>query len=358
MSFRLGIIGAGSISQFHLAAAQRTGLTVAGVCDAEARRAERAARGWPGVEPVTRIEELLALDLAAVVVAVPNDLHKPMAVTALDAGLDVLLEKPMALDTAECDEIIAAVERSGRILQVGFVSRGAPAAAAARRAVEAGRLGRIYHAKASLYRRRGIPGLGRWFTTKSRSGGGVLIDVGVHLIDLALWLMGHPAAHRVSAHCTSHFGQPPDRYAFTEMWAGPPDLAGTFDVEDHVTALIRLAGGATLELNVTWAADLPAGALPDSVVLLGDRGGCAIDIWQNTMTLAVEQDGTLFDQSATLPPGDAWEHAWTRQYEHFARCVTERTPPPATAAHGRIVQSIVDAIYLSSDEGREVEVFA
>ena len=118
--------------------------------------------------------------ITAVAVATPNVYHKETAIAALRAGKDVLLEKPMAMSRAECDEIVEVIAETGKLLQVGFVSRCAPAAVAVRDLLASGRLGRIYHAKATLCRQRGIPGLGRWFTTRSMSGGGVLVDVGVH----------------------------------------------------------------------------------------------------------------------------------------------------------------------------------
>ena len=147
----------------------------------------------------------------------------------------------------ECDEIIEAAEGAGRLLQMGFVCRYAPAARAARTLVAEGKFGSIYHVNAALYRRRGIPGLGRWFTTRARSGGGVLMDLGVHLLDLALFLTGFPQATRASAVRTSLFGSPPRQYHYEEMRSGPPDLEGAFDVE-VVASIRRPAGSVVLVL--------------------------------------------------------------------------------------------------------------
>ena len=357
MSIGLGIVGAGTVARLHAAAAAQAGLEVAGICDVDRARAGTLAAEHPGATPTASLDELLARDeIAAVVVAVPNVFHKPVALAALRAGKDVLLEKPMAMNTAECDEIIDVARQTGGIVQMGFVCRCSPAAAAAREFVTAGDLGTVYHAKASLYRRRGIPGLGRWFTTKAESGGGALMDIGVHLIDLVLFLTGFPPPARASAVCTSTFGDPIDGYGFEEMWGGPPDPGGVFDVEDGATALVRFRDGMTMELNVTWAADLPEAALRDAVVLFGDRGGCVVDVWSNELIVTGERDGRLVDTRAELPGGDAWDIAWRTQHERFRRCVSERGVPHASADEGRAVQVLIDAVYRSAAEGREVEI--
>jgi predicted dehydrogenase len=357
MTVTLGIIGAGGAATQHAEAAARAGLPVAGICDADLERARALAAKNPPARATAMADELLAdPEVAGVVVATPNFLHKELAVAALRAGKDVLLEKPMAMNVAECDEIIAARQQTGQLLQLGFVCRGAAATRAVAELIETGRLGRIYHVKASIYRARGIPGLGRWFTDRTRSGGGVLMDLGVHLIDLGLHLTGNRAPSRISAVCTSNFGQPIDAYAYDSMWGGPPDPTGVFNVEDAVTGLVRFDGGMSMELNAVWAADLSEARMRNQVVLLGDRGGCWMDLWNNELTLTTEPDGCVVDEQVSLANGDAWAAAWTRQAETFAANIESRTPPEASAEDGRAVQALVEALYRSAAEGREVEV--
>lgn len=354
---RLGFIGSGSIAEVHAEAAQRAGSSIAGFFDADESQARRRADQFGAKLATSSLQTLLRSPCDAVVVAVPNHLHKAMALASIDAGKDVLLEKPMAMNLAECDQIIAAARAKKSIVMLNFVCRSSPAALAAQQFAAAGRFGKVYHVKAAIYRRRGIPGLGRWFTTKAQSGGGVLIDLGVHVIDLSLHLAGSPSVQRVSGHCTSNFGKPIERYHFTEMWAGPPNLQGTFDVEDGATALIRVAGGVTFELNVMWATDLPEGALPSGITLLGDRGGCHFDIWGANLVFTAEENGKLRDVKPPLPPAaEAWPLAWRRQHELFANAVQTRTEPEASMQRGRAVQAVVEAIYRSSEMGREVEM--
>ncbi len=357
MSIGLGIIGAGSVAWLHAEAAAKAGVRVAGICDLEGAKARALAVEHANAVATDSLESLLGRDdVDAVVVAVPNCHHKQVAIDAMRAGKDILLEKPMAMSVAECDETIAVAEQTGRLLQMGFVCRGAPAAVAAHRLVGEGRFGRIYHVKASVYRQRGIPGLGRWFTNRAMSGGGALMDVGVHLVDLAMHMTGFPRPARASCVCTGMFGNPVGSYAFEEMWSGPPDAAGLFDVEDAATALVRFDGGLSLELNVTWAANVNPEYLRDAVTLLGDKGGCVADLWNNELIVTTERDGRVVSEKHALPDGDAWGSAWQRQHERFRDCVKSGTRPDPSGADGRAIQTVIDALYRSAAEDREVEV--
>jgi predicted dehydrogenase len=357
MSVRLGIIGAGGIGAWHAKTAAAVGIQVAGVFDPDGERARAVAAEHGGAFAVTSLDELLRHEgVDAIAVASPNAFHCQNAVAALLAGKDVLLEKPMARDRPECDRILEARQRSGRLLQMGFVCRYATASVAAAGLVASGRLCRIYHVKASLYRQRGIPGLGRWFTTARLSGGGVLVDLGVHLLDLALHLSGHPRVYRAGASCTSVFGAPPSKYRYRDMWAGPPDPAGVFDVEDGVVALVRCDTGLTIELNTTWASNIPGSWIRDGVLLLGDQAACWFNLWSNELVVGVERDGHVVEERPGLHGGDAWVGAWHEQYRRFADSVQSRTPPAATGEQGRAVQAVLDALYRSSRKRREVEV--
>lgn len=357
MTVRVGIIGCGTVARLHAGAIERAeGIHLAACCDVDRARAERLAA--PAEAFATDdLEVLLARDdVDAVVVSVPNHLHRDVAVRALAAGRSVLLEKPMALDVAQCDEIIAAADAARGVLQLGFLCRGSATAEAAKALVDAGAIGRVRHVKLALYRRRGIPGMGRWFTSRRESGGGVLIDIGVHLLDLGMHLVGRRDATRISGTVMQRFGPDPASYVFDEMWAGPPDPAGTFDVEDGACGLVRFGDDLTIEINATWAIDLPEGTLRDGVALLGERGGMWFDIWGDHVLLSGERDGHLVDSRVRVQGADPWGRCWRRQAERFAAAVRGDMPPHATGAEGRAVQRVLDAFYRSADARLEVEV--
>ena len=351
MSIRLGIIGAGGIGQVHAQAASDAGHPAKVLCDLDQARAEEAAKPW-GAEAMTDVDAMLARDdLDAIVVALPNCLHAPMACRALEAGKHVLLEKPMAMNVAECQDVIKARDAADRLLQVGFVCRFAAPVQAAQQFIDSGRLGRIYHVRAAMYRRRGIPGLGRWFTTREQSGGGVMIDLGPHLVDLALHLTGRPQVVSANAVATSIFGSPLYEYRFTNMWAGPPNPDGKFDVEDGASVQLRCADGLSISLEMAWASHLPDGTLPDGVTLFGEKGAMHFDMWGDHLMIGTEMDGELVDVKHTVPEGEGWGTAFQREHENFASNCTSSTAPTASAENGRDVQSVLTAMYASVDSG-------
>ncbi|WP_442484556.1 Gfo/Idh/MocA family protein [Aeoliella sp. SH292] len=354
MTMRLAIIGAGSIGEKHAAAAASSGVRVARVVDRNSDRAAALADQYGALSDVDAKAVWDDDSIDAVVICVPNHLHRPMALDAMRAGKDVLLEKPMALTTVECDELVDVAEQTRRVLQVGYSHRFTAVGAAARKCIETGELGEIYHAKAHLHLRRGIPGLGGWFTTKALAGGGALIDVGVHLIDLVLFLLGQPQTASITGKAYSKFGVKMEDYVYETMWAGPPHFPGTFDVEDHATALVSFEGGATLDLQVAWACNLPDNALPQSMVaVLGDRGGLAFELFGDHVRLCHPIAGRNADSKLALPAADQM----ALQMQDFVEAVrTRKHVVGATPIEARRVQTIVDSIYQSSRTNAPVEL--
>jgi predicted dehydrogenase len=235
---------------------------------------------------------------------------------------------------------------------VGFTHRYSSVAVAAKSFIDAGRLGKVYHAKANYYRRRGIPGLGGWFTTKALSGGGPLIDLGVHIIDLSTYLMGFPKPVRVSGKVYANFGKRMKKYVYESMWAGPPRFDGVCDVEDAAHALVRFEGGLTLEMNTTWAMNYSDETLPNVIGLFGDQGGLTFGLGGSDLKLAYEDQGHNVDTMPLLRKTDPFAD----QLRTFIGHCEKRTQPHASGQSGQVVQSILDAIYQSSAKDREVEV--
>jgi predicted dehydrogenase len=352
MSLRLGIIGAGAIGEKHATAAGAVGVTVTRVADRDAARAEALASTC-GAGAVAEHAALLAdPEVDAVVIGVPNCFHKQIALEAMRAGKDVLLEKPMALTAAECDELLDCQSDTGRVLQIGFAHRYTAVGQGAKRVIDQGLLGDVYHAKAHLYLRRSVPGLGGWFTTKAMSGGGALIDLGVHLLDLSLHLLGQPKPVSVLGKTYSKFGRKMEGYVYESMWAGPPRLDGVCDVEDSAHAAIVFDSGATLDLQVCWAINVPDAALPSSVMgFFGDRGGLTFEMFGDHLRLASEVAGRNADSKILLPEADQM----AAQMQGFVEAVANRrNGVGATGADGRKVQSLVDAIYASSERNAAI----
>lgn len=351
---RVGIIGAGAIGEKHAAACRAVGVEVGWVIDRDEARAAKLAEAYQAAAKADPTPLWEDGSVGAVIVAVPNAFHKPLATQAMAAGKDVLLEKPMGLTAAECDELVAAAETTGSLLQIGYAHRFTAVGAAAKRFIGSGALGEVYHAKAHLHLRRGVPGLGGWFTNKALAGGGALIDLGVHLIDLLLYLTGEPKPVAVTGKAYSKFGVRMREYVFESMWAGPPNYDGAFDVDDHATAMIMLEGGATLDLQVAWACNLPTQSSPDSMVaVLGDRGGVSFELFGDHLLTRSETAGFNSEARLALPAVDPMAD----QMADFVAAVAAREHiVGASPAEGRRVQAIVDAIYQSSESNRPVEL--
>ena len=349
MPKKIGFIGAGNINAGHMKNAAALGMEVAAVADVNLPAAESAAKAY-GAKPFADFAGMLKTDLDGVVIGVPNKFHAPQAIAALQAGKSVFLEKPMAMNAAECDQIIKARDAAGKVLQMGMVNRFRGSSQTLKTFIDAGRCGDLYAGQAFWWRRRGIPGFGGWFTTKSMSGGGALIDIGVHLLDLALYLMGFPEPVAVSGSTYNTFKKLED-YTYTDMWAGPPKPGAEKDVDDYATAKIRFAGGQSLSLDVSWALNIPNMKPEMGVMLMGTKGGVSLDNLE-TPAFHGESEGHIVDVLPQYEKVDPMK----AEMANFMACLSGEAEPLANAEQGRTVQSILDAIYRSSEEGREVRL--
>ena len=341
---RFAVVGVGGVGRWHaerLHAARNAALV--GICDVDAERLQQVGDRLGVSWRTTSYEEVLACeDVEAVVVALPNYLHAPVSVAALRAGKHVLCEKPMARTLSEAEEMAAASRQSGRKLMVHFNYRFTPAAMALHEVTQSGRLGQVYHARSWWHRTRGIPGLGGWFTRKECSGGGPLVDLGVHRLDLALWLMGYPRPAAVTAATHNYLGKAIAARAGAE-----------FDVEDMATAFIRFADGATLVLEASWAAN---GELPEEMwtQVYGTQAGIihrnVAGRYEFEALLFAEQGGHYGPAPLTLPP------AVETPQEHFARCLIEGREPLVTLEQALTTMRIIDAAYRSAERRQEVHL--
>ncbi|WP_139995908.1 Gfo/Idh/MocA family protein [Paenibacillus paridis] len=348
-TIRLGIIGAGAIGSIHMQTFKKVeGIDVVAVTDAYLPLAEQRAAEF-GIETVHPSPQALLEDASidAVVIGVPNNFHAGLAIEALKQGKHVLLEKPMAIHSEAAREIVEEVEKSGKILMMSHQMRWTGLSRALKQHVDNGDVGHVYNAKAGWFRKKGIPGWGSWFTRKDQSGGGPLIDIGVHMLDLSLYLMGNPKPVSVYGSTYAEFG--PNRQGIGN-W-GTPNWDGYYDVEDLASALIKLDNGATLSLEVSWAAHAAFLSEEPFIHLMGTQGG--VGIVGNYGKYVTHSDSGIAESDITPLEG---EEERILMSQHFVECIRENKQPITSALSGYTNNRILDAIYESSRTGNEVKL--
>jgi predicted dehydrogenase len=357
---RVGVVGLGWAGQQHVEAyAAIPGVQVVALAAQEADLLAQTGREH-GVEHLfDRWEDLLELPgLDAVSVAVPTFLHAPIAVAALQRGVHVLSEKPLARDGAEGETMVAAAREANRVLDVVFNHRRRGDVQALREVIAGGGIGQPYYAKASWLRRSGIPGLGSWFTSREMAGGGPLADIGIHVLDYSLHLLGEPKVESVTAATYSELG-PRGRGGSGRNTLTAAGAA--FEVEDFASAFIRLEGGATLLLESAWAVYRSSDDVLDFTVY-GTEGGAELraqgpgpgPVPVGDLRVYTERDGQEADYAITAEPGRAHRAV----VEDFVDVV--RGDPAQWGSHdGSLALTralVVDACYASAREKREVRL--
>jgi predicted dehydrogenase len=353
---RAGVIGCGA-GLFHLEGyAENPRATVVALAGLDAERCRSLAKQFDVPAIYGDYAELIAQpDIDAVSVAVPNNLHLPVCVAALEAGKHVLVEKPLARNAEEGERIVQAAKASGKILAIAFNRRHRHDVALLKQHVERGGLGRIYYAKAFWMRRAGIPGFGTWFTRKEQAGGGPLIDLGVHVLDMALYLMGNPAAASVTAATYAELGS-----RGKGAWTGSRFAVAydnPYEVEDLATAFIRLEGGAVLQLETCWAAYT---GMTDEfgVTLFGDEGGAEIHVKDYALTGTLRTFGDFEGIPTDAMPRLQKTHGHSEIIKGFVSGILDGTPVSPSGEEGLDRTRLIDAIYRSAALGREVALDA
>ncbi len=305
----------------------------------------------------TDYRELLANpDIQAVSIAVPNFLHVPIGLDAIAAGKHVLIEKPLARNTAEGEKLVRAAEEAGLVLGIVFNRRSRADMQALKQHIDRGALGEIYHARAYWNRRSGIPGLGSWFTSKEGAGGGPLIDLGVHVLDMALWLMDEPVVKRASAATYAKLGPQGignwsgNRFSVTDD--------RKYEVEDFATAFLRTESGSTLYLEASWA-EFSSRTDEFGVALLGSKGGAELNVKDyatvGTLQLFTFEDGIQVDCTPRLPEKPA-SAGHGEVINKFLDSIIDGVPMEPNGRKGLERTALIDAIYKSADKGHEVDV--
>jgi predicted dehydrogenase len=319
------------------------GVKIVAVADAVPAVAKAAAEKFDVPHQFNDYKQLLAMDeIDAVSVCTPNFLHKQPTIDALNAGKHVLVEKPLAMNAQEGKEMVEAARKNRKKLQVGFMTRFSSQAQALKRFIDAGDMGEIYYARAQALRRRGIPGWGV-FIEKDKQGGGPLIDIGVHILDLTLFLMGHSKPTHVSGITYAKFGKRDDVLGLMGQWDPKK-----FTVEDFAVGFVRFENGATLTLESSFVANMEQNDLFNTQ-LFGTEGGCQY----SPIKMFFEKNRTLVDATPVFLPNVRTHEAEIRA---FVKAIREDTPVLVPGEEGLQVTQIIDGIYRSTQEGREIAI--
>jgi len=347
---RFGIVGAGAISHSGAKAAQKNeNVTVVAGCDPNEARLKSFCETYEIANGYATAEELFAdPNVDAVYVAVPNSLHAPLAIKALEAGKHVILDKPFAMNLAEAEEVVATAEKMGKVFTVGMNQRFREESQKIRSVVAQGVLGDIYHAKAFWFRRSGIPRLGTWFGNKALAGGGALLDIGVHLLDLCLFCADNFEPVTVSGSVYTKFG---NRGLGEGGWGHSDREEGmVFDVDDFASAFIRMKNGASVSLDITWACHTEEPNRMD-VHLFGTEAGARLypaKIFRKD-PLRIGYD-VIDDVDASV----ALAHGC--RFTNFFNAILGTEELLVKTSQALTIQRILDAIYKSSADGGEVRV--
>ncbi len=348
---KVGVVGAG-IGRHHLIGyrALPNDVEVVALCDVNESRLNEIGNAYNVPRYFTDYNELFTSgEIEAVSICLPNSLHAPVSMAALEVGLHVLCEKPLAENLASSYKIAEAVARAPGKFMICFNRRYRLDVQWMKQVLAQGKLGQIYQVKTGWVRETGIPGWGGWFLDKTIAGGGPLIDLGVHMLDAAMWLLDYPEPLTVSGSIGANFGP---RNAKTWQASGTPF---PYTVEDSALAFIRLAGDVTLSLETSWASHARPGLDDFFITLMGTQGTIELYVAnyakENTLTFYTEIGGTpvVTHPSVKLTKPDH-EYAITE----FIRCIKEDTAPTASVEQGLTIMKIIEAIYQSADAGREV----
>lgn len=350
---RVGVIGLGFAGTTHLDAfTALPGATVVALAGQEEARLHElgASRGVPHL--YHDWEDLVARDdLDIVSIGVPNHLHHPIALAALNSGKHVFCEKPLSTSGDLAQEMVDAARANNRVLEIAFNHRRRADVRFLHSYLAENDLGRIYHARGSWRRRTGIPGIGSWFTNKTMAGGGPMIDLGSHVLDIVLHLLGEPRVTMVSAVAHGELGRA-GRGGRTD--SNSTGGTQTFEVEDFASALLRLDDGSSVHLEASWAG-YSADEEDISVELLGTTGGARLFVRDyaadDTIRLYSDVHGA---PAVTIPAVHAPTGQHTRVIEEFLATVRSGQWADAYGEYALHRSRIIDAIYESARVNHEV----
>lgn len=344
---RVGIIGLGNIGTHHAERVIVLGHDLVGGVDIDLAVRKRFEAQF-GIPTYASYDALYDAGIDAVFITTPNRFHEEYAIPALESGTAVFIEKPLAHTVESAERIAAAARVADEVCMVGFNNRFSAAATGIAADVAAGRFGELTHVEANYIRRRGIPD-GSWFTRQTVAGGGALIDIGVHAIDLALYFLGFPEPEEVLGVVRSEFGSQND----SSHDERDKDQVETFDIDDSASAFIRCADNTSISLEVAWATNRPPS---NKFIIRGTKAGAIFDRDTGELTIyETDGDGTKHFHDTQVPITGVDTHE--QQDDAFLRAVATYDPPETNLVEQALcVQRVIDAIYRSSDRKSAVHL--
>lgn len=347
-TLKVGVIGVGGIAKTHFPGWKESPhAELAALADVVPEALRQAGEAHGISRLYSKPEELIAdPDLDIVDICTPNNYHAPLAIAALNAGKHVLCEKPLAPTPAQIREMIAARDRSGKQLMTAQHFRFQGNSKALKAEIDRGILGNVYHARSWMLRRAAAP-TRPGFIMKEHSSGGPCIDIGVHILDLTLWMMGFPRPVSVTGVTQDRLAKQPGAFS---IWGGPIPQE-KFDVEEMAAAFVRFENGATLILEVSWLLHHKTTGEDMQMWLYGDRAGAH---WPDNELLWSNNE-TQQQMNMTLVRAEGGEpHA--KECVAFAEAIAAGKPSPVPAEQSLIVMTILDGLYRSAAEGREIRL--
>ncbi|MBN2301250.1 MAG: Gfo/Idh/MocA family oxidoreductase [Lentisphaerae bacterium] len=347
-TLRVGMIGAGAIAFNHCSGINsHPQAKVVAVADLNRRRAKTIQKKFGIDKTATQWKDIISdPDIDAVSVALPNMFHAPVAIAALKAGKHVMLDKPFAMNRHEAERIIDAAKEAGKTFMLGMNIRFMENVQRVKALTEKGELGEIYHAKAYYLRQSGAPKFGTWFCNKKLSGGGCMLDIGVHMLDSCLYLMNNWQPVSVFGSTYTKFG---NRGIGEGSWGMSDKGKQVFDVDDFATALIKFKNGATVQLDASWV--LLCETPKTNIELFGTKGGAAA-----FPTARLFKFGKKGKFDIKEPKNVKIAYPKCNRFVNWVDVILGKDKPMCTPAQALTVQKILDGIYESSKTGKEVRI--
>ncbi len=357
---KFGFVGAGMVSRYSAKnVASHEEATIVAAFDPSAKRLGELCDENDIPRRYADLDAFLADDeLDAVYVAVPNKFHASIAKQVLKSGRHLLLDKPFALNYAEAKSVVDVAEASGKKFCVGMNQRFPAGRQRIRKLVKDGELGEIYHAKGYWLRRSGIPRLQTWFGHKALSGGGCMLDIGVHMLDVTLWMADNFEPVSVVGKTHSKFG--PRGLGEGGWGLSDRDPSLTFDVDDFANAFITFKNGMTVSLDVSWAAHTEVDS-KEGAELFGTEAGASIEpakLFRRpdpTGEYEILTLGDTTDQASLAVPVE-YEHC--DRFHNFINHIFDREELCCKPSESLVVQKVLDAVYESSRTGKQVMIDA